>query len=93
MARERLRPDWIAGWLTSPPMFMPGTKMPEFWLQRDNFLEASPLPPEDREFVIRHVPWLAGTGFDAAALGQQSWRTEIEALLQYLMHMNSMEGN
>ncbi len=35
LAAERLRPDWVGDWLGSPPDFMPGTKMPNFFSTRD----------------------------------------------------------
>lgn len=35
MAAERLRPAWIRQWVTNPPTFMPGTKMPNFFADPD----------------------------------------------------------
>ncbi|HUR34680.1 MAG TPA: c-type cytochrome [Vicinamibacterales bacterium] len=31
LARQRLQPDWILGWLRHPSAILPGTRMPTFW--------------------------------------------------------------
>src|SRR5690606_23467714 len=68
LAAARLRPDWLFAWLMSPKDFMPGTKMPHFFGERERFAGAwdSHLAPERRE--------------------------EIRALIQYLVHMQRLDG-
>ena len=90
LARERLRPDWLWAWLISPNSYMPGTKMPAFWLQPDAFLDEDPLPESDRTLVDKFVPFL--NGFPMQQLLPE-WKDDVRGIIQYLMHMNEIDKN
>jgi hypothetical protein len=60
LARERLRPDWISLWVQNPKDFMPGTKMPNFFGDRDRFRGdmTGHLLPEARDEIRRILQYL-----------------------------------
>ena len=93
-AATRLRPTWIRNWLTSPTDFMPGTIMPNFFGNRDPLkgvlylhaqasidkLAADPQRSADVERALKE---------NAKTLDS---REKIESLIQYLVHMQRVEG-
>jgi hypothetical protein len=87
LARDRLRPAWIYSWLTSPNSFMPGTKMPAFWIQADPFVEEEAFSPEDRALIDSYVPFLEGVGLIES---QKGFKKDMNALVQFLMHMDQV---
>lgn len=91
LARERLRPDWLWAWLISPNNYMPGTKMPAFWLQPDAFLDENPLSPSDRAIVDKYVPFLKD--FPMTKSLDSEWTEDMRGIIQYLMHMNEIDKN
>jgi len=36
LAAHRLKPDWVVEWITDPSKLMPGTKMPQFYVDPEN---------------------------------------------------------
>jgi hypothetical protein len=77
LAAERLRPPWIRRWLRNPPDFMPGTKMPNFF-GADDPMEGHPLDKAE------------GTEEEKKLAAEN--RRRIEALVQYLVHMKTVDG-
>lgn len=35
LTKQRLRPEWVAGWMADPQLHLPGTRMPAFWDNTD----------------------------------------------------------
>ena len=95
MARKRLRPSWIRGWLADPKTFLPGTPMPTFFFQSSVFPDdadkADRLPEAERELLDRWIPFVEREFFKALD-GRQNWKHELDQLMQYLVHIDVIEG-
>ncbi|MBI4587077.1 MAG: c-type cytochrome [Planctomycetes bacterium] len=106
LARERLRPTWVRAWLINPKFFMPGTKMPNNWLDENlNYsLFRDPgalseeerqqiketLSLEDRQEIESILPFIKYIGIQEY---RPNWREEMDSIIQYLMHMKEVEKN
>ena len=75
-AATRLRPTWIRDWVSEPRDFMPGTKMTNYFGERDPIRGLHYKDPGDRE----------------AAARVETNVQKIESLVQYLVHMKAVEG-
>ena len=64
--------------------------MPAFWISVDNFLEHSAMPVADRAEIVSLLPYLQNAGLQA---NYEGWKPELDGILQYLMHMQSVEKN
>ncbi len=90
LARARLRPTWVHSWFLDPQYFMPGTNMPNFWIQYDVWEDASKNPPDLQAWIEKHMPALKSSGMQIV---REDYKHEIDALLQYLMHMREVDGS
>ncbi|MCB9896793.1 MAG: c-type cytochrome [Planctomycetes bacterium] len=73
MAKDRLKVQWIHDWITDPPRFAPGTKMPNFLGEYSDGEYDSPYEDEV-DLHGEKVP---------------DWKRKLESLVQYLEHMNA----
>ncbi len=75
-AATRLRPTWIRDWVSEPKDFMPGTKMTNYFGERDPIRGLHYRDPRDKE----------------AAARVETNIQKIESLVQYLVHMKAFDG-
>ena len=71
---------------------MPGTNMPNFWIDYDIFADDPEYkdietPKELQEWTGEHLPWNEASVIKVQRSG---WKKEINGILQYLMHMERM---
>ncbi|MBS10074.1 MAG: hypothetical protein CME19_00545 [Gemmatimonadetes bacterium] len=81
MARERLKPDWMAKWLWDPQQLAPGTKMPTF------FGDALTYLPDN---MARYLPPAEGTTPEYGVM-QANTDSVIQAINDYIifgLHQN-----
>lgn len=77
IAKERLRPGWLAHWLADPNSIQPGTAMPGFWLSTGQL-----------ELAMKNDGIRAQlAGIDAATIAayKESRELQIQAVRSYLM--------
>lgn len=105
IAAERLRPIWMKSWMAMPTQYMPNSKMPAFWLARDNYVppphlakgfgvEGDPdigMKPEEREKLLHLLPWLSNTTVTVNE-GFENWEQNLSDLLQYMVHWQQVEN-
>lgn len=60
IAKERLKPDWTARWLTDPQSISPGTAMPSGLFRREGerWVFAGPVPAAFKEYSKDHIELL-----------------------------------
>ena len=93
-AAVRLRPDWVGNWLMSPTDYMPGTNMPNFFGNRDPLKGLLHQHPQSVLDAFGADPQKAAEAARLAKENEKSKdsREKINSLLQYLVHMQRVEG-
>ncbi len=99
LAAKRLRPSWMKAWLAQPTAFMPNSKMPAFWLDKDNYIfpedrakawgvEPDPeltLKPDVRAKLLHMLPWMSNTTITINE-GFENWDQNMDDILQYMVN-------
>lgn len=70
LAASRLRPEWVLGWLKSPQVLQPGTKMPNYFYDEEGKTALIDEPEEKihllRDYLLTLGPRNSGTAFAEA---------------------------